>query len=49
MKTELELLLYAELGEWLDKYDRILLHSREHQQLASRLALAVTLLEREEL
>lgn len=40
-KTELELLLYAELGEWFDKYSRWHLHSKEHQTLASRMAGAV--------
>jgi hypothetical protein len=48
MKTEEELLIYKELGDWLDKYDRWMLHSKEHQALASRIALALTLLERSE-
>lgn len=38
-KSELELALYAELGEFFDRYQRWFLHTPEHQALATRLAL----------
>ena len=43
--TETELLIYGELGDFLDKYARHLLGTKEHQQLSLRLALALGRLE----
>lgn len=45
MKTELELTVYAELGDFFDRYARSFLHSKEHQALALRIALALVRLE----
>ena len=46
--TEEELLIYRELGEWFDKYSRWHLHSKEHEELASRIALSLVLFRRPE-
>lgn len=46
--SEQELLIYRELGDFFDTWDRHLLHTREHQALAKRIALAMALLARGE-
>lgn len=46
--SEEEILIYQEVGVFLDKYDRWMLHGKEHQALASRIALALALLKRGE-
>lgn len=46
--TELEVAIYGELGDWLDKYDRHLLGTKAHQVLSLRLAHVVELLKQGE-